>query len=295
MTSLKLKGIIYILLAALIFGFAPIIIRLSFEGGGNGITMVFLRSIIGLPLLATIMIIKKIPFKVPKAMRKEILIVGALGYGLTSIMLNLSFNYIDVGLAITLHYINPVLVMLGCAVIFREKLGKLKWAALAMCMTGIVFLMEAVQTVSTLGITLGLLSGVSGAFLIIYLGLSNLKKLHFFTLTFYICIIQGIISLVFGSAIGELTFNVTPLVWAYAALLAVMVTIFGITFYQLGVMYAGPPTASMIATLEPITSIVFGALILSEVLTLFRITGGFLIVLSVVVISISERNAEGAI
>ena len=278
------------LLAALIFGFTPILAKLSFEGGGNGITMVFLRSAIGLPLLAVIMMIKKIPLKIPKEMRKEILIAGVFGYGLTSIMLYSSYNYIDVSLAVTIHFINPVLVMLGCAVIFREKLGKLKWIALAMGMTGIVFLMEAVQTVSTLGITLSLLSGVTCAFYIIYLGLSNLKKLHFFTVTFYLCLIQGIVAFLFGFSTGELTFNLTTLAWTYAAIIAISVTIFGVTFFQLGVMNAGPPTAAMISTLEPITSIVFGALILSEVLTLFRIAGGILIVSSVVVIAVSERN-----
>ena len=290
MTGSKFKGIIYILLGALIFGFAPILVKLSFEGGGNGITMVFLRSAIGLPFLAVIMIIKKIPFKIPKAMGKEILIAGAFGYGLTAILLNLSYNYIDVSLAVTLHYINPVLVMLGCSVIFREKLGSLKWIALAMGMTGIVFLLEAVHTVSLLGITLSFLSGVSCAFYIIYLGLSNLKKLHFFTVTFYLCLIQGILAFGLGIATGDLTFNLTAMAWTYATIIAVMITIFGVTFFQLGIIHAGPPTASMVATLEPITSIVFGAIILSETLTIFRITGGFLIVLSVVVIAISERN-----
>ena len=284
------------LLSAFIFGFTPILAKLSFEGGGNGITIVFLRSAIGLPLLAFIMLIKKISFNIPKELRKDMLMVGVFGYGLTSILLYSSYNYIDVSLAVTLHFINPVLIMLGYAVIFREKLGISKWVVLAMSITGIVLLMEAISYVSTLGITFSLLSGVSCAFYIIYLGRSNLKKLHYFTVTFYLCLIQGFMAFTFGALTGELTFSLTPLAWSYAAIIAVLVTICGVTFFQLGVINAGPPTASMISTLEPITSIVFGALILAERLTVFRVIGGGLIVFGVFVIAVSERkeiNLEG--
>jgi len=279
------------LFSAFIFGFTPILARLSFEGGGNGITMVFLRSAIGLPLLAVIMLVKKIPFKLPKELLKDILIAGIFGYGFTSILLYSSYNYIDISLAVTLHFINPVLVMLGCAVIFREKLGAYKWVALIMSIMGIIFLLEAVTYVRPLGIFFSLASGVTCAFYIIFLGRSKVKELHFFTVTFYLALIQGVMAFIFGLAIGQLTFALTPLAWMYAVIIALCVTIGGVTFFQLGVINAGPPTASMISTLEPITSIVLGSLILAENLTSFRIIGGFLIVSSVIVISLAERKA----
>jgi drug/metabolite transporter (DMT)-like permease len=133
-------------------------------------------------------------------------------------------------------------------------------------------------------------SGVSCAFYIICLGRSGLNRLHYLTVTFYLVLLQSIVSFFYGLFSGQLTFSLAPAAWGLAVIIGVLVSICAVTFFQLGVMNAGPPTASMISTVEPITSIAFGAIILSEELTLFKVAGGVLIVSSVGVISFLERK-----
>ncbi|MDR2182855.1 MAG: DMT family transporter [Clostridiales bacterium] len=287
----KSKGIVFMILASGIFGFTPILARLSFEGGANGITMVFLRAVISLPLLALIIKIKKIPFKIPGDLVKQMLICGIFA-SLTAILLYSSFNYIDVGLAVTIHFINPALVVLASALFFREKMQAHKWVALALVMTGVLLLMEAVTRTGPTGIVLAFLSGVSLAAYILALGRSDLHRLHYLTITFYLCVMVSIGSLVFGLASGHLTFALTPMAWFYAFLISVLVSIFAVTFFQLGVIKAGPSTASLVSCLEPITGIAFGVIILSEILTPLRALGGALIIISVAVISIAGRSKD---
>ena len=289
MTNKKTQGIIFMIIASAIFGFTPILARLSFEGGANAITIVFLRAAISLPLLALILKIKKIPFALPGIAKKEMLVCSALA-SLTGILLYSSFNHIDVSLAVTIHFVNPVLVMLASALLFREKMKAYKWLALALVTAGVVLLMEAVTHTNPIGIVLAFLSGTSVAAYIIVLGRSSLRKHHYLTVTFYLCVAGCITSFVYGMAIGQLTFALTPLAWTYAVIISILVSIFAASFFQLGVMRAGPSSASLLSCFEPITGIVFGAIILAEVITLFRAGGGLLIILSVVVISVMDRK-----
>ena len=57
------KGIIFTAASAVIFGFTPILARISYDGGANGITMTFLRCLLSLPILFLILKIKGIPLK----------------------------------------------------------------------------------------------------------------------------------------------------------------------------------------------------------------------------------------
>ena len=62
----KSVGIAFLISAAVIFGFTPVLVRYAFEGGANSITMIFLRATISLPILAALMLFMKIPFAIPR-------------------------------------------------------------------------------------------------------------------------------------------------------------------------------------------------------------------------------------
>ena len=284
----RFLGIIFIVLAAFIFGYTPILVKLSFEGGANGLTIVFLRAAISLPILAAIMAVAKIPIKLPGNLVKEMLFCASC-YGVIAIFLYSSFNHISVSLAVTIHYIYPALVMLAGALFFREAMNMYKWATLILVAIGILLLVEDVGTINYLGIFLSVISGFLAAVYIIALGRSNLRKLHYLTITFYLCLTQSILAFCAGVITGELTFALTNTAWAYAAIISILISVFGVTFFQQGVMRAGSSTASLVSCLEPIISMTFGVIILSEVLTPFSITGGALIVLSVAVVSFTKQ------
>lgn len=118
----KVRGIIYTILSAVIFGIMPILARLAYEGGVNAFTLVFLRSFFSLLMLLTYLIIKKVNFKVNKEQIKTLIILGILGYTMTTLTLFMSYNYVSVGLATTLHFIYPVVVTLISILLFKENI-----------------------------------------------------------------------------------------------------------------------------------------------------------------------------
>lgn len=64
--SIKNKGIIFTMIVTIIFGITPIVGKLTYTMGNNGIQLVFLRHLFVLPLFLIILLYKKISFKVSK-------------------------------------------------------------------------------------------------------------------------------------------------------------------------------------------------------------------------------------
>lgn len=65
--------------------------------------------------------------------------VGDCWLRLTTVLLYLSYNYQPVGLSTTLHFIYPAAMALGCILLFKEKLGRVKLFALVLSMAGVLF------------------------------------------------------------------------------------------------------------------------------------------------------------
>lgn len=159
-------GILCAISAAIIYGFTPILARIAFVGGANGITVSFLRGIISLPLLLIILVYKKVPLQLGKDW-KGVFLAGVFGMSLTTLLLYMSYGYISVGIAETLHFIYPILVTVTCIVWFNEKMNRWKLSALILCSIGIFMFIDQISSFGVTGMVLALLSGVAYAYYII--------------------------------------------------------------------------------------------------------------------------------
>jgi drug/metabolite transporter (DMT)-like permease len=88
------KGALYTVLSAVVFGFTPSLAKLSYAGGGNGITISFLRSVLCLPLLIIIMKARGIPCATTGRQFKKIAVIGVFGYVSYVLTLFISYSYI---------------------------------------------------------------------------------------------------------------------------------------------------------------------------------------------------------
>ena len=135
----KYKGILFTILSATIFGFTPILGRITYDGGSNGITLTFLRSILALPVLYFLVRRRGLSIRVAPSEVKKILLTGVVGSALTTILLYSSYTYISVGMATTLHFVYPLVISVACVVLFKEKMTPLKICALVLATAGIFF------------------------------------------------------------------------------------------------------------------------------------------------------------
>ena len=276
------KGKVCLLISAFLYGIAPVLPKFTYTGGANGITLTFLRAAISVPLLYLIMRVDKRSLKLTKNEFKSILLLGIFGGTVPVLLLYASYNFISTGLATTLHFVYPLVIVLASAFLYHEKMSKFKLAAVVLVTVGI-FLFADIETASdSAGIVLALLSGVFYSFYVIYIDRSGLDTMDYIKLTFYFMLIMSITTLIFGLLSGGISFNLTGRAWSYAAIISLIVTLGAMPLFQIGVRFEGASTAGIMSTFEPITSVAMGAAFLGEIIGISQIFGVIIIMTGLV-------------
>lgn len=108
--STKQRGMIFTVIATVIFGITPAIGKLTYAMGNNGIQLAFLRHLFVLPLFLFIVLYQGKSLKLTRTQMKDVFKVGFFGNTLTIVMLYSSYEYIGVGSATVLHYIRSLSV-----------------------------------------------------------------------------------------------------------------------------------------------------------------------------------------
>ncbi len=275
------KGKLYLAISAFIYGLTPVLAKFAYRGGINSITITFLRSFLCLPVLYLIMRVKKISLKISKKELIKILNLGVFGNAFMLICLYSSYDFISVGLATVIHYIYPVLIVFVCVAVFGEKLKRRTIFSSIIITIGIMMFAKDSEGGSITGVILSLLAGSLFAFNVIYLDKSGLDKMNYLKLTFYLSIIMSVTTLFLALFSNALTFDIAPYSWIISILISALVTLVALPLFQLGILKEGAAEAGILSTIEPISSVLLGAIFLNEPLTIFSITGCGLIVLGI--------------
>lgn len=283
-------GMLAAALSAIIFGIAPILASLAYAHGSNSVVISCFRPLLSLPILAVIMAVKRVSFRLTGREALMLVITGVAGSGATSMLLYGSYSLIPVGMATAIHFIYPALVALASCVFFKTRLPALKIAAVAFSVAGAALFFTG-GGMSLAGILLALLSGVSYTFFIMMVERSCLKGLDVFKRTFYICFVGALTAAVFGIATGN--FDVAAMdgvAWGITAIISVMVTVGAFVLFQVGITLSGAPTAAILSTLEPIVGVALGFIVLNEQLTAFKLAACALIIAAVLLVGLAERR-----
>ena len=116
------KGFSLVILSAVLFGTMPFFAKQIYGMGGNSLTLCFHRFCLSIPFLYLIVRYKyKISLKITGREFRKILVLSLCCAG-TPLLLFQSYRYIPSGIATTIHFVYPILVLLGCVVFYRERL-----------------------------------------------------------------------------------------------------------------------------------------------------------------------------
>lgn len=285
-------GIFYVFLSAVVFGFTPVLANLSYAGGNNGVNMAFLRAVIPLPMLLALGHMTAPGYRASGRQIGRGAMLGVLQFGCT-LMLYTSYSYIPVGIATTLHFLYPLFVMLYHLVRYRENPGWMKWLGLFLSLGGAMLLVETGDGgLSPFGMTLALLSGVVFAAYIILLQREADQPLPLYHLMTATSLSGAVLCAALGLMTGSLTISLTPQAWMYAAATALLVSIGGSAVFQAGVRIVGDADAAIYSLLEPLTSIVFGLILLGEMITLRKGASCALILMGLLITALADRKAN---
>lgn len=282
-------GMVCVMVAAILFGLMPLMTKIAYRYGSNGVSAAFGRFLSGALVSGFIMLVRKKSFFLPVEKRKGIFLLSVF-YALTPVMLFISYESIASGMAMTLHFTYPVVVAILSAIMFHARFRKSQIFCAVLCVAGIA-LLHPISKGSAFGMLMALFSGFCYAFYVIFLEKIDLKELPALTVTFWIALLSSVEIGVYGLLTKQLVWHTGYQAYLSYIALGVFSTVFALALFQKGVFLCGGFRASLLSTLEPLTGVVVGILVFQESVTVFTILGSVLVLGSAVLLVLSERTS----
>ncbi|MEG0641031.1 MAG: DMT family transporter [Clostridium sp.] len=282
----KYKGFLFSIISSAAFGIGPSFAKIAYSNGSNPTSVLMFRFLIATIILFGYLMFNKINIKVSRKQFIMLFIIGILGYTITTQTLFVSYVYLDMGLATTLHFTYPVIICVFSFFVYKEKISRPKLFSIILAGFGVYSLIAFEdQKLNTLGVVLSLISGLTYAITVIGLGLKPIKPLDNKIATMYVS---------FGAFLGLLIYGLfdksiileynTPIVLSYFGI-AIISTILPIVLLLKSIEMIGATSATILSTFEPIVSILFGIILFGEQLTFALILGMVFIILSAIILA----------
>ncbi len=281
---MRKKGIILAFTSSLIYGFIPILSIYAYAEGSDPFSLVFLNTLIVMPLIVVIAYLKKASLKTSWEELSKISLVSIVNL-LTNILLSISYVYIGAGTATSLHFFYPVLVVLIIRIIYGTKISNKQRVALFIGIIGVLLFMDVYDINRIIGVTTALASGLTYALYIVWIEKMQLIKINSARLIFYLSLTSIVYMLLFNLLrIDMFTINldISLLGYFYILLIGILIYVFAMAFVVTGTKLLGSVTISMISLFEPVSSVVFGFLLLNEYVSITNIIGCALIIISII-------------
>ncbi len=276
------KGYIYTALSAIVFGLMPLLTKIIIARGATSLTIPFFRVFYVTIVLFFVLKIKKIDFHLEKRDLLSVMLTSIFGSGLTIIILNESYNYVDTGIATSLHFLYPLFVAMLCCFFYGEKIKKKQIISLSFALVGIICFMSKGNG-SLFGYLLAIASGLTYAFYLVKMDKSGLVRMNALKLSFYLALFTTIEIFTTNLYMQEVVFKMDALSYGLLLVLALSSSFLATVLLQKGVLLLGSTRASFICLLEPVTSMIVGILWLNEALTLNKGLGGLAIIISLII------------
>ena len=260
------KGRLYIVLSAMIYGCMPLGASVLYAEGVTPMSLVLLRNALCLPLLA-LLAHRQGGLRISRGALGEVAVSSAVGACLTPVLLFTSYRYLASGMAAVFHFSYPVVVVLG-GFLLHEKIRRSAIFCTLLCTTGILLLFDPSGSVDPLGAAIALASGVAYAAYILLLAHFRHREITGFRMSFYLALICSGCMLALCLVTRQLCVPQTARGWAAAFLFSLALSVGAAVLFQQGTFLVGGERAAILSTLEPITSIFVGVLLLHETLTL---------------------------
>ena len=284
-------GSVFTLLSGTLFGLLPLITVNLFASGLNTFTVNFFRYGSLVVIVLCYALIKRKIIRLDKYTFFKIVTHLGLMTFLTGILLAGSYNYISTGLATTLHFLYPVVVILISSIYYRENLTKRMILALLFTMIGIIFFLSSSSFDNIIGIVMAVASSATYAIYILQLERTKLNRLDPKILSFYIALTTSTLVFITSFFIEPVKLTLS----FYQVILFVLLggtTLFAQMLFQLGSRSLGSKQVALLSLSEPIVSMIVGIIFLSEAIVFEKIIGSIFILVSIVITTFRHKDSK---
>ncbi|EGI75534.1 DMT family transporter [Hylemonella gracilis] len=286
----RATGLIYATVGAVAFSGKAIIVKLAYRHGVDAVTLLMYRMLFALPIFLG-MAWWSGRGQAPLT-RKDwlgILGLGLTGYYLASFLDFAGLAYITASLERLILYLNPTIVMLLGWLLYRKEVSARQMLAMAISYAGVLLVFGHEVSLQGSHVLLGVLlvfgSAISYAVYLVYSGqmvqrLGTLRLVGWATSAACLFCIAQFLLLRPISAM-----QVAPPVLWLSLLNATACTAVPVLLVMMGIKRIGPAAAAQAGMVGPLSTILMGALLLDEPLTLWVLAGTALVLTGIFLFS----------
>ena len=143
-----------------------------------------------------------------------------------------------------------------------------------------------------MGIILAFASGVAYAFYVIYYSHSGLSALDPYVLALYLSLFSSVEVLLVAFLTNQMVLQLPVYAWGLTVVFSFFVSVVATVFFQIGAKLIGPQRVSILSTFEPLTSVVAGAALFHEELTLRSVLGIVCVLAAVSLLAVQKSKSE---
>jgi drug/metabolite transporter (DMT)-like permease len=293
-SRVQLVGAVMCVGSAAAFGAMAIFGKLAYDAGVGVMTLLVVRFVLATLMLWGIYAVRRPAAALPRG--RELLSalgLGAIGYTAQAALFFLALTRIDVPVTSLSLYVYPALVTLGAVALGRDRLDRVRTAALVLAFAGLVLVLivGASTKLDALGVALALGSACAYTAYILT-SETVLERAEPLSLSALVCT-GATASFVTAAAVsGSLDFGFEAIGWLWLAAIAVVSTVAAIVLFFAGLSRVGPSRASIISTVEPVVSVALAFVVFSQGLTPVQLAGAALVLASVVLLQTLGGDPE---
>nr|WP_255581530.1 DMT family transporter [Cupriavidus sp. AU9028] len=277
------SGLAIAAVGAVLFSGKAIVAKLMYRYQVDAVMVITLRMLFAVPLFMAIgwwQSMKMAPLS--WADRGRVLLLGFIGYYLSSFLDFLGLQYITAGLERLILFLTPSFVLLATALGFKRRISGRQWASLALAYAGIVLVLAHDLDVSGnqvwLGAALVLGSAVSYAIYLIASG-ELVARIGSLRLVAYAMCVSTACCVIQYAVLGrpwQALAQPAPVMWL-SAINAVFCTVLPVSMTMMAVARIGAPMASQAGMVGPVSTLFLGFWLLGEPITAVQLLGSALV------------------
>ncbi|MEX5744875.1 DMT family transporter [Massilia sp. X63] len=282
---------------AVLFSTKAIVAKLLYRYHIDAVSLIAFRMLFSLPVFAAVALWKmRTEPPLGKQDRWRIVVLGLLGYYLSSYLDFLGLQHISVGLERLILFLTPTFVLLANVAIFKRRVRPVEWAALGLAYCGIVLVFVhdlAGGSGSTRGsIFVGslLVLGSAISYAVYLLGTGEMvRRIGSLRLVAYAMCVSSVACIAQFFLLRPASMLVQPAEVYWLSLVnGVFCTIFPVFMTMAAVQRIGAATASQAGMIGPVSTLFLGALVLGEPITGVQLAGTGLVLVGIYALSLKK-------
>lgn len=285
-----LTGLAIAISGAVLFSTKAIVAKLIYRYQVDAVTLIAFRMLFSLPFFAAIALWKaKTEVPLTNGDRGRIVVLGLIGYYLSSFLDFLGLQYISVGLERLILFLTPSFVLLISVFFLKKKIGVLEWMALGTAYLGTVLVFIHDAKLGGANVALGsafvLGSALSYA---LYLLLSGelVRRVGALRLVAYAMCVSSAACILQFFVLRPASMLVQPAaVYGWSLVNAVLCTVLPVFLTMIAVARIGASSTSQAGMIGPVSTLFLGAVILGEPITGIQLTGTALVLTGIYLLS----------